>query len=184
MKRGIAVAVIVCMVHAPSVFADAAIITRTTSLRNAPDVSAEPIAELEAGTAVKTTQRVSSWYQVNVSENQQGWVRLYHLRLEETEQKQSINNALGDLFKNTGRGSTRSGGATTGIRGLSEEEIKAAKPDLEKLQALDEFAVNEHDAKRFAQDIDLKASKIAYFDYTEPESEESEPSGEPTEEKQ
>ena len=52
--------------------------------------------------------------------------------------------------------------ATTGIRGLSEEELKAAKYDETELKLMESFLTGRADAKKFAAKGKLSAR---YMDY-------------------
>jgi hypothetical protein len=53
--------------------------------------------------------------------------------------------------------------ATTGIRGLSGEELKAAKYNEMELRKTESFAATEAEARRFAAEGKLVARKVKYL---------------------
>jgi hypothetical protein len=59
----------------------------------------------------------------------------------------------------SGRAGSTYGTATTGVRGLSEEELRNAQPDAAALQQVEQLAVGADDARSFARAASLKASK-------------------------
>jgi len=60
----------------------------------------------------------------------------------------------------TGRsGST----VTTGVRGLSEEDLKKAHPNPKELEAVKRYASSPEDAQRFAQQGGLQAQQVNYL---------------------
>jgi hypothetical protein len=50
------------------------------------------------------------------------------------------------------------------VRGFSEEDLKAAKPDPAELKKVDGFAVNAADAASFAAEGKLTAQNVPYVD--------------------
>jgi hypothetical protein len=60
----------------------------------------------------------------------------------------------------TGRGSST---VTTGVRGLSEEQLKNTKPNPQALQDAKKYASNRDDAQRFATDGKLHARSFGYL---------------------
>jgi hypothetical protein len=57
----------------------------------------------------------------------------------------------------SGRSSATYTTATTGVRGLSEEELQNAKPNPQAVAALEQLAVTPDDARSFARKAKLKA---------------------------
>ncbi|MFA6921831.1 MAG: SH3 domain-containing protein, partial [Gallionella sp.] len=52
---------------------------------------------------------------------------------------------------------------TTGIRGLNEEELKAAKYDEKQLNLVESYAVSRADAQKFAANAKLVARRMDYL---------------------
>lgn len=107
-----------------------------------------------------------------------GWVRSYQVRtgtIAITE-KQSSGGILGGLASLSRRVSglfssssenqndnRKSGNvvATIGVRGLSEEQIKNAKPNFKELKKMEKFSTDDKAAKKYAKDGKRKPIKLA-----------------------
>jgi hypothetical protein len=136
---------------------------RPTELKTKPFNDAQTLTTLLPRSRVEVLSRQGSWTQVK-SDTRSGWVKMLSLQLEKSGQSNKrSDNGLGALFNvaSTGRsGST----VTTGVRGLSEEQLKNSKPDPQALQAAKRYAVNRTEAQRYAADGKLQAQSIDYLD--------------------
>lgn len=151
---------------APAAWAqEQAFTNRSTELkeRGAPD--ARTVATLPENTAVKVLARSGGWTRVDAS-GQNGWVRVFHLRFPATVQTSSSSGGGGFL---SGLSSAISGGrsrdqpttiATTGIRGLSPEDLKNAAPDAAALAKAQSYRADKPTAERFARDGKLAAVSV------------------------
>jgi hypothetical protein len=72
------------------------------------------------------------------------------------------DNGLKSLF-NFGRSGSSGFTVATGVRGLSEEDLKNAKPDIRELEMMHNYAVNKAMAERFARDARLKSQQLDYL---------------------
>jgi len=96
---------------------------------------------------------------------QQGWVRVFHLRFPATAQAAESGGGLGSLTSALGFGKQRSQTttiATTGIRGLSPEDLKNASPDAAALAKAQSYRADKPTAERFARDGKLSEVKVDY----------------------
>jgi magnesium transporter len=102
---------------------------RPTELKDKGAAEARTLATLPADTAVKVIARAGAWTQVQAN-NQTGFVRAFHLRFPVVVEKGSSSglSSITNIFGGGNR-STQATVATTGIRGLSPEELKSASPD-------------------------------------------------------
>ena len=79
--------------------------------------------------------------------------------------KNSGSQGLG-VLKNigkTGRSGSQGIVATTGIRGLSAEELKSAKPNPQAVQALEAHSASDDAARTFAHSAGLKEKDVAFL---------------------
>lgn len=134
---------------------------RATELKAKPFTDSQTLTTLPPRSRVEVLARQSSWTQVK-SASFSGWVKMLSLQLETSGQSKSGDNGLSALFNvaSTGRSSST---VTTGIRGLSEEQLKNAKPDPQALQAAKRFAVSREDAQRYAAEGKLNAQNMDYL---------------------
>ena len=139
------------------------------------------IGQLAAGSRVKIFGRNGGWEEVFSEQSEiVGWVRSYQVRegdyteptvIEEAEEdSRGFLSGLASLSRKASRffssdsSSTSSGTATIGVRGLSEAEIKSAKPDLEELSKMQQYASNQSRMKKFRQSGHLRANDVKHID--------------------
>ena len=72
-------------------------------------------------------------------------------------------DATGLIGLASGRAGTGHVVATTGIRGLSEEDLKGAKYNEGELKKMESFTVTESEARKFAAEGNLTARKLEYL---------------------
>jgi uncharacterized protein YgiM (DUF1202 family) len=145
---------------------DQAFTGRSTELKDRAAAEAKTVATLPENTAVKVIQRGGSgWTQVDAN-GQKGWVRAFHLRFPATVEKGASSgggNALTGLTSMFGGARTEKATiATTGIRGLSPEDLKNAAPDAAALAKAQGYRADKPTAERFARE-----GKLATVNVTE-----------------
>jgi uncharacterized protein YgiM (DUF1202 family) len=128
-------------------------ITRQADLRSTPFSDGKTLATLKQGTSVEVIKRIGGWYQVKAA-GTDGWVRMWLLRFTGSAATGSGPGTLAVL--QSGRAGSTYTTATTGVRGLSEEELKNARPDPAALQLVENLAVAPADARGFANQAALK----------------------------
>lgn len=139
------------------------------------------VGQISAGSRVTVFERKGGWKQV-YSEPKAliGWVRSYQVRENMTIKSAEIETepdsrgflsglasfsrkASGFFGSSGGATSTSSGTATIGIRGLSEAELRAAKPDPEELKKMQGFASNKTRTAVFARGGKLEVQRVTHF---------------------
>jgi uncharacterized protein YgiM (DUF1202 family) len=129
-------------------------VTRAAELRSTPFSDGKTLKTLAPGTSVEVVKRVGGWYQVKAG-GADGWVRMWLLRFASSAGSGSSSTVA---VLQSGRSGSTYTTATTGVRGLSEEELANAQPDAAAVQAVDRMATTPADARAFAQQASLKAS--------------------------
>ena len=145
---------------------EVAFTNRSTELREQASSDARAIATLRENTELRVTQRASGWARAEAG-GQSGWVRIFHIRFPAVAQGGTSSGVSGALSSLTsmvsGRSTTHSSTlATTGIRGLSPEDLKNATPDAEALQRMKSYRADKASAERFAKEGKLAASPVDY----------------------
>lgn len=132
---------------------------RSTEIKQQPFSDAPTVATLSENTQVNILSRQGGWMNIS-SEQGSGWVRLLSLRSSSTASKKGDSGLISLL--NVGR--TGSSGVTvaTGVRGLSEEDLKNARPNPRELEKLRRYAVNKPQAQNFAHAAKLKTQQMDY----------------------
>ena len=154
---------------APAAWAqEQAFTNRSTELkdRGAPD--ARTVTTLPENTPVKVLARGGGWTRVEAG-GQGGWVRVFHLRFPATVESASSSSSGGVGGFLSGVTSRITGGrdtekrttiATTGIRGLSPEDLKNASPDPAALAKAQSYRADKAAAERFAREGKLAAVSV------------------------
>jgi hypothetical protein len=134
---------------------EAAFTNRATELKERAAVDARTVAPLPEGASLKVLERAGGWTRVD-AEGRQGWVRVFHLRFPVTTQAATESGGvLGNVTSALGFGRERTRSATvatTGIRGLTPEDLRNASPDTAALAKLQSYRADKASAERFARE--------------------------------
>ena len=123
--RGIAMGVL--LVVSGSALADSGYVVRSCKFMEKPFRDASVISTLDKGTTIDILKRKGGWMNISVGD-QAGWVRMSYVRKGEGAGKAEASaEAGGVLALASGRAGTGNVVASTGVRGLSEEDLKSAK---------------------------------------------------------
>lgn len=141
---------------------DAAYTVRPTEVKAKPFSDADTLSRLPQNSRVEVLERKSGWMRVK-SDGATGWVKMLSLRFgDAAAQKKGGDSGLGALFNvatTGGSGST----VSTGVRGLSEENLKNPKPDPEALKELQRYATGRNEAQGFGKSGKLATHQLDYL---------------------
>ena len=126
-------------------------------LRAEPFADAKTAGNLNKNDAVDILGKKGAWLQVK-SKSGNGWVRILSVKRGGTS---SSGSSISDIA--SGRAGTGKVVATTGIRGLSAEELKAAKFNEDEMKKMESYAVSAGDAQKFASAGGLTSTQLAYL---------------------
>jgi len=129
-------------------------------LKAEPFRDAKTVGSLAAGDRVEILQKQGGWFRVKSAKGS-GWVRMLSIRRGSA--RKGTDAAAGLLGLASGRAGTGQVVATTGIRGLSEEELKAATYNDTELKKVESYATTRTDAQQFATSGKLTARKVDYL---------------------
>lgn len=133
---------------------------KTDTLRAEPFADAKTIGTLNKNDTVDILVKKGAWLQVKSKKNT-GWVRLLSVKRGGAS---SSGNALGGVVDvASGRAGTGKVVSTTGIRGLSAEELKTAKFNEAEMKKLDSYTLNPNDGQQFAAAGGLTSTAFAYL---------------------
>lgn len=122
-------------------------ISRDSNLQAEPKADASVVGKVTKGTSAEVTAKQGAWVQVKSAEGT-GWLFSFNVSYG------SGGPAVAE--KSPARRPSQS---TIGIRGLEEEDLKAAKFDGKQLDALDTFATGKDDAEPTARGSGSKGQK-------------------------
>lgn len=150
------------LVALPAAAAESGRLLKADQLKAEPFRDAKTISALAAGDKVDILKRQGGWLQVKSSKGN-GWVRMLSVRRGEAAKTSGAGDAAGLLGLASGRAGTGKIVATTGIRGLSEEQLKAAKYSESELKVSDSFVESAAEARKFAAKGKLAPRKMDYL---------------------
>lgn len=136
--------------------------TRTSvDLKATPHSDAKAAGQLAANTTVDILERRGGWLRISGA-GKSGWAKLHQVRVGEGPEAKKSGESLA-ILKNVGQ-TGRSGStgivATTGIRGMSAEELKNAKPDPAAVQTVERYRANANQAREYAKAAGLKEANV------------------------
>lgn len=133
---------------------------KAETMRAEPFGDAKPLGALAAGEKVSILKKDGGWLKVK-SAKSSGWVRMLSIR--KGEARKGGSDASGVLALASGRAGTGKVVATTGVRGLNEEELKAAKFNEEELKLAESYASSKPEAAKFSAQGKLVARPFDYL---------------------
>ncbi|WP_373975637.1 SH3 domain-containing protein [Chitinibacter sp. SCUT-21] len=150
-----------CMLLASGVaLADPGTVIRTTDLRDKPFLDASKIATVTNNTQIDIRSRKGAWMEVKLPNGQVGWIKLLNVRT--SSGTSSSNNALANVIKTGSSGKT----VTTGVKGLSAEQINNAVPNPAEMRKMATFAASPSDAQRTALANNLSKNTVPAINST------------------
>ncbi|MEO8331935.1 MAG: SH3 domain-containing protein [Gallionella sp.] len=162
--RYIAGLFMLCWLAAPACAEQTAYTVRSTEIKQQPFSDAATVAKLNENSSVNVVKRQGGWVRIT-SKTGNGWVKMLSLRGSTTATKHG-DSGIQSLF-NIGRSGSSGFTVATGVRGLSEEDLKNAQPDTRELEKMQKYAVNKAKAERFARDAKLKSLQLDYLPYND-----------------
>lgn len=151
-------AALLCLGAIGSLQATPATLVRAGDLKADAFIDAATITSLPADAALTVLESKGGWSRVRTTDGKTGWVRLLNVRVATT-----ASPAGGTLAAVGGviRTGTTKGAATTGVKGLSREDIAHAQPNPQEVAKLDAFRSNMAQIDKFASARKLKARDVA-----------------------
>lgn len=148
------------LIAATAQAAESGTTVKSDSVRAAPFSDAKIVATLPAATKVEILKKDGGWYQIKSAQGS-GWMRMLSLRRGAMKAADKPLSGLSGLA--SGRAGTGKIVATTGIRGLNEEQLKAAQYDEKQVTLLESSTSSRAEAQKFASKAKLKARQIDYL---------------------
>jgi len=147
----------------PVFYGSAALAAETgTTLKN-DTIRKEPYADAKAagsftrGESLEILKKQGAWLQVKTKKST-GWVRLLSVKRGASS---AGSQSAGVLAAASGRAGTGQVVSTTGVRGLSEQELKAAKFNESEVKTMEGYTLSADDGRNFADAGKLKPIAFA-----------------------
>lgn len=141
------------MLHASLSAAETGSALKSDNIRYEPYADAKVIGSFSRGESLDILKKQGGWLQVKTRKST-GWVRL--LSVKRGTASSSGNQISGVLAAANGRAGTGQIVSTTGVRGLSNEDLKAAKFNEAEIKTMESNTVSAAQGKQFAVSGGLK----------------------------
>lgn len=153
------------LVPTTSLAGDAARVLAETGLKVEPFADAIVAGTLPADAAVEVLKRQGGWLQVKSSDGLSGWLKMTSVKLDSGVASKSGSTGLVEAFKaaQTGRSGNTGVTVATGVRGLSPEDLKNAKPNPDEVKKLDHYTATKSQAASFASKAKLSSQHVDYL---------------------
>jgi len=148
LKQALLLSSLVPLLYAGiSVAAEKGSALKNDSLRSEPFADAKVIGSFARGDSLEIIKKQGAWLQVKAAKGS-GWVRLLSVKRGAAT---TSNQAAGVLAVASGRAGTGQVVSTTGVRGLSEQELKAAKFNEEEVKTMESYTLSADKGRAFAK---------------------------------
>lgn len=160
MKNTFYVLAVTASLSVPAIAAEQATAVRTTDVKAKPFTDAATVTSLAERSRVEVLKRETSWIEIS-SGPHTGWVRMLSLRFEQPATAATAHGAP-NLFRTAMEKGTGGSVATTGVRGLKEEQLTNPQPNPAALQQMQSIAASAGDAGAFAAKAGLQLQAVDY----------------------
>lgn len=123
------------------------------TMRIEPFADAKVTGSFNRGESLEILNKKGAWLQVKTKKSK-GWVRLLSIKRGSSG---TSSQTAGVLAVASGRAGTGQVISTTGIRGLSAEDLKAAKFNETEVKTMEGYTQSAHQGKQFASAGGLKS---------------------------
>lgn len=152
--------VLLLMVLQPAFAAETGTALKADAIKKEPFRDAKTLGMLAVGDKVAILKKDGGWLNIKSAKGS-GWVRMLSIRKGDAKKGKSVADSLAGLA--SGRAGTGKVVATTGVRGLDEEELKSAKFDAGELKLAESYMTSRAEAQSFANQGKLKPRSLDYL---------------------
>jgi hypothetical protein len=135
--------------------------SREVELRAEPTGGAPVVGRIAKGEKLEILAEQRAWSQVRAG-GQSGWALSFYVMKGQPAPERRVGRRLGELFS-LGTERRAETTATIGIRGLDEEELKAAQFNEPELKRLETLGVPRAEGEAFAKRGQLAPQKVDYL---------------------
>ena len=139
--------------------AEPAQLVKNDTLRDKPFSDAKTLMTLKIGQTVEILKREGAWYQLQV-DGKNGWLPMLSVRRTAAAATVSAGSLAQTV---SGRATTGKIVATTGVRGLGEEQLSAATFSEAAIAAAEQYRIAPLEAAAFAKDGNLQPRDVPPF---------------------
>lgn len=133
---------------------------KNDTIRAEPFADAKTTGNIKRGDSVQIVSKQGAWLQIS-NNKKTGWVRI--LSVKRGSASTASSSASDVLNVASGRAGTGNVVATTGVRGLSSEELKSAKFNESEVKLMESQTQTQAQGREFATSAGLKSISVSYL---------------------
>jgi len=180
MRFSILLFIIFFVLPVPLQAMDQGLVIRNTNVYPRASGNDQPLGRIPAGAEVSVFSRQGGWKEIFSDQlDLIGWVPSYHVRegyqappvvIESATDSRGFLSGLASFsrqisgFFSHRDSATSASTATIGVRGLSEDQIRKASPDLLELEKLKRYASDKNRMRAFADRGGLAARQVDHLE--------------------
>ncbi|MDP3744591.1 MAG: SH3 domain-containing protein [Methylotenera sp.] len=158
LKQMLITLALIPMLHAGlSIAAETGSALKKDNMRAEPYADAKISGSFNRGDSLEILKKQGAWLQVKTKKNT-GWVRLLSVKRGAAT---TTNKTAGALAVASGRAGTGQVVSTTGVRGLNEQDLKAAKFNETEVKTIESYTLSAEQGRQFANAGNLKTIAFA-----------------------
>ena len=141
----------------------------SADLKQEPYADAQSVGTLSANSDIEVLKRRGGWVQVKSGTLSDGWLKMTNIKYGDTPAAKG-DTGWGSLLNiaRSGRSGNTGVTVTTGVRGLSPEELKNATPNPDAVKKMDAFPKGRGEAQKFASEGKLQTQQVEYLASSKP----------------
>jgi len=147
------------MLAAGNLHAAPASVARASELKSKPAIDAAKLGDLSEGEQVEHLGNEGGWSKVKTAQGKTGYIRMLNLHFATNA---SNSNAVGGLatLGNVARTGSNTNVATTGVKGVTKEDLDKAIPNPEEVANMEKYAVSADEARKTAKTAKLTPQNV------------------------
>lgn len=162
INKRLSIALCMMLFSASVLAAQNGVLIKSETLHAKPTSDSASVGSLAKGSSVSVISKQSGWVQIS-SGKTQGWVRILSVRTYGSVAGNAATDIAGVAQMATGKRQPGQIVATAGVRGLSEEDLKAAHFSEQGLNELSGYKLSSAAAQSFARLGKLVPQSVPYL---------------------
>jgi uncharacterized protein YgiM (DUF1202 family) len=135
-------------------------VARSSELKSKPALDATKVADLSEGEQVEHLGNEGGWSKIKTAQGKTGYIRMLNLHFAASAGNSSAVAGLSTLG-NVARTGSNTNVATTGVKGVTKEDLDKAMPNPEEVGNMERYVVSADEARKSAKTAKLSPQDIA-----------------------
>lgn len=142
--------------------AEPATVVRSSQFRAKPLIDAPLLATIAEGESVELLGNDGGWSRIKTGDGKVGYVRLLNIRPTTSSNGSPVAgiDKLGNVIRTGSTGAI----ATTGVKGITKDDLAKSTPNPAEVSQLERYAVSADQARKAAKSVKLVAQAVPFLE--------------------